>query len=313
MAPFRIGSRRTPLALAQTHRVVDDLRARRPEVEVEVVEIVSTGDRDPAAALGPGVFVAELRQALQDGRVDAAVHSLKDLPTADVEGITLVAVPEREDPRDVLVAREGALLDTLPSGARIGTSSPRRAASLVALGLDVEVVPVRGSIGRRLEQLDDAGASADGAPTLDALLLARAGLARLGLLDRVTDVIDPGRILPAAGQGALAVEVRSDDPAALDLLAPLDDPDARAATLAERTVLAVLEAGCTHPIGVLAEPAEGDDGQTELYLRAVVHAHDGTRQVRLSTTGPITRAQQLGEDLAQQLLAAGADALMERQ
>jgi hydroxymethylbilane synthase len=309
---LRIGTRRTPLALAQTQRVIDALMARDPALHLEVVEIVSTGDRDPSAALGPGVFVAELRQALRDGRVDVAVHSLKDLPTGDVDGIVLAAVPEREDPRDALVAREGALLDTLPAGARIGTSSPRRAAALRALGLDAVAVPVRGSIGRRLEQLDaDAPDAAD--REYDALLLARAGLLRLGLDHRITDVIDPGRILPAAGQGALAVECRDDDQATYDLLAPLDDPDARAATLAERTVLAVLDAGCTHPIGVLAEVGEGDDGMTELYLRAVVHAHDGGQQVRLSTTGPIARAREVGEDLAHQLLAAGADALMERQ
>jgi hydroxymethylbilane synthase len=250
---------------------------------------------------------------LRDGRVDSAVHSLKDLPTGEVAGIVLAAVPEREDPRDALVAREGALLDTLPAGARIGTSSPRRAASLHALGLDAVAVPVRGSIGRRLEQLDAAAADGERTDGYDALLLARAGLVRLGLEHRITDVIDPGRILPAAGQGALAVECRDDDQATYDLLAPLDDPDARAATLAERTVLAVLEAGCTHPIGVLAEVGEGDDGMTELYLRAVVHAHDGSQQVRLSTTGPIARAREVGEDLAHQLLAAGADALMERQ
>jgi hydroxymethylbilane synthase len=197
------------------------------------------------------------------------------------------------------------VLDELPAGARIGTSSPRRAAALSGLAVDVTPVPVRGSVGRRLEQLD--------AGDVDALLLARAGLVRLGLAERITDVIDPGRILPAPGQGALAVECRSDDPATYDLLHLLDDPTARAATEAERTLLAVLEAGCTHPIGALAEAAEGDDGETELYLRAVVHARDGSDQVRLSTTGPISQAEGLGRALAHDLLTAGADALMERQ
>jgi hydroxymethylbilane synthase len=171
--------------------------------------------------------------------------------------------------------------------------------------VEVKPVPVRGSIGRRLEQLD--------AGDVDALLLARAGLVRLGLADRIADVIDPGRILPAAGQGALAVECRSDDSAAHDLLHLLDDPIARATTQAERTLLATLEAGCTHPIGALAEAAEGEGGETELYLRAVVHAPDGSEQVRLSTSGPITQAEGLGRALAHDLLTAGADALMELQ
>jgi hydroxymethylbilane synthase len=193
----------------------------------------------------------------------------------------------------------------LPRGSRIGTSSPRRATTLIALDRGFDPVPVRGSIGRRLQRIDDG--------EVDALVLARAGLVRLGLADRITDTIDPGRMIPAAGQGALAVECRSDDAATHDLLRTLDDLHARAATDAERTLLAVLEAGCTHPVGAYAEVAEGDDGETELYLRAVVHATDGSEQVRLSTTGPLNDAQGVGRRLALDLLAAGADALMERQ
>jgi hydroxymethylbilane synthase len=302
---LRIGSRRTPLALAQTHRVVSELTAAHPELVIEIVEIVSDGDVQPDVVLGPGVFVAALRNAILDHRVDAAVHSLKDLPTAPLDGVVLAAVTEREDPRDVLVARDGLALDELPRGARIGTSSPRRATTLIALDRGFEPVPVRGSVGRRLQRIDDG--------EVDALVLARAGLVRLGLVDRITDTIDPGRMIPAAGQGALAVECRSDDAATHDLLRSLDDLHARAATDAERTLLAVLEAGCTHPVGAYAEVAEGDDGETELYLRAVVHASDGSDQVRLSTTGPLNDAQEVGRRLALDLLAAGADALMERQ
>jgi hydroxymethylbilane synthase len=302
---LRIGSRRTPLALAQTQRVVKDLTTAHPDVQVEIVEIVSDGDVQPDVVLGPGVFVAALRNAILDGRVDAAVHSLKDLPTAPLDGVVLAAVTEREDPRDVLVARDGLALDELPRGSRIGTSSPRRATTLIALDRGFEPVPVRGSVGRRLQRIDDG--------EVDALVLARAGLLRLGLADRITDTIDPGRMIPAAGQGALAVECRSDDAATHDLLRSLDDLHARAATDAERTLLAVLEAGCTHPVGAYAEVAEGDDGETELYLRAIVHASDGSDQVRLSTTGPLNDAQEVGRRLALDLLAAGADALMERQ
>jgi len=304
MTVLRIGSRRTPLALAQTQLVIDALVAHHGDLEVEVVPIVSDGDRDRTIVLGPGVFVAALREAVLDGRCDAAVHSLKDLPTGEVEGIALAAVPTREDPRDALVATGGLVLDELPAGARVGTSSPRRAASLLAMQIGLEPTPIRGSVGRRIEQLD--------AGDVDALLLARAGLLRAGLADRITDVIDPSRILPAPGQGALAIECRSADAATQDLLAPLDDRISRFAVEAERTLLAVLEAGCTAPVGALAEPAEGDDGEIELYLRAVVYAAAGSSQVRLSATGPLNDAAGLGRRLANDLVAAGADSLLER-
>lgn len=301
----RIGSRHTPLALAQTQRVTDALLAVHPALDVEIVEIISDGDANPNVVMGPGVFVAALRTAILDGRVDAAVHSLKDLPTVPLEGVRLVAVPERQDPRDVVICREGDGLDDLPQGSRVGTSSPRRAATLLGLDRGLVPVPVRGSIGRRLQRLDEG--------EVDALVLARAGLQRLGLEARITQSIDPSLMLPAAGQGALAVECRSDDTSTHNLLHVLDDPQARAATDAERTLLAVLEAGCTHPVGAYAEVAEGDDGETELYLRAVVHAVDGSDRVRLSTTGSLNDAQEVGRRLAHDLLAAGADALMERQ
>lgn len=304
MNALRIGSRRTPLAMAQTQLVVDALLALHSDLQIQIVPIVSDGDRDRTIELGPGVFVAALRDAVLDGRVDAAVHSLKDLPTGVFDGIALAAIPPREDPRDALVATGGLMLDELAPGSRIGTSSPRRAASLLGMQLGFVPTPIRGSVGRRIEQLD-AGA-------VDALLLARAGLLRAGLADRITDVIDPSRILPAPGQGALAIECRSTDQPTHNLLAPLDDPVTRLAVDAERTLLAVLEAGCTAPVGALAEPAEGDDGEIELYLRAVVHAADGSSQVRLSATGPLNDAEGLGRRLANDLVAAGADSLLER-
>ena len=211
------------------------------------------------------MFVTALREALLEGRVDVAVHSLKDLPTAPAPGIALAAVPVREDPRDVVVARDGLTLGELPAGSRVGTGSPRRAAQLHALGLGLEVVDIRGNVDTRLGKVVSG--------EYDAVVLARAGLARLGRLDEVTEVLDPLQMLPAPGQGALAVECRADDDL-VAALAVLDDPASRAAVTAERAVLATLEGGCAAPIGALADVAEGDDGD-ELWVRAVALSLDG--------------------------------------
>ncbi|PZF83137.1 hydroxymethylbilane synthase [Jiangella anatolica] len=302
-APLRLGTRRSKLALTQSGLVADRLRALGREVEL--VEITTRGDVTTAPLEtigGTGVFVAALREALLDGQVDLAVHSLKDLPTAPADGLVLAAVPEREDPRDVLCARDGLKLSDLPVGARIGTGSPRREAQLRALGLGIEIVGLRGNVDTRL------GKVADG--TLDAVVLARAGLARLGRLDTVTEVLDPMQVLPAPGQGALAVECRGDDTALVELLAGLDDAATRAAVTAERTLLAVLEAGCTAPVGAYAEAAEGEEG-LELYIRAVVAARDGSVSIRKSATGPLGGAEQIGRDLALELLADGAGAVVD--
>ena len=231
--------------------------------------MTTEGDRSAAPLAtfgGTGVFVTALREALLEGRVDVAVHSLKDLPTAPAPGIVLAAVPTREDPRDVVVARDGLTLGELPAGSRIGTGSPRRAAQLHALGLGLEVVDIRGNVDTRL------GKVASG--EYDAVVLARAGLARLGRLDEVTEVLDPLQMLPAPGQGALAVECRADD-ATWSPRSPLSTtPRRRAAVTAERAVLATLEGGCAAPIGALADVAEGDDGD-ELWIRAVALSLDG--------------------------------------
>ncbi|HLZ37700.1 MAG TPA: hydroxymethylbilane synthase, partial [Mycobacteriales bacterium] len=232
----RLGTRRSRLALAQAHAVAGALTAltgHRPEI----VEIVTEGDRSPAALTtlgGTGVFVSALRDRLAAGDVDLAVHSLKDLPTAPAPGLALAAVPPREDPRDVLVARLGRTLGELPSGARVGTGSPRRAAQLRALGLGLHVVPIRGNVDTRLRMVADG--------ELDAVVLARAGVARLGRLGVVTETLDPGQMLPAPGQGALAVECRAADAATLDLVGRLDDLRTRAAVTAERALLAALAA-----------------------------------------------------------------------
>ncbi|MDP9392798.1 MAG: hydroxymethylbilane synthase [Actinomycetota bacterium] len=302
---LRLGTRRSMLAMTQSRAVADTLTARTG-VPVELVEITTYGDTSAAALTqigGTGVFVTALREALLRGEVDLAVHSLKDLPTADPVGLSVVAVPPREDPRDVLVARDGLTLGELPPGSTVGTGSPRRAAQLRVLGLDLDVRAIRGNVDTRLRMVTDGA--------LDAVVLARAGLARLGRLDAVSEVIDPLQMLPAPGQGALAVEARDGaaDADVRELLGVLDDPTTRAAVTAERTLLATLEAGCAAPVGAYAEVAEGDEGP-EIYLRAVVASVDGTASVRLSKTGPFQDAARVGRDLAGELLAEGVAELM---
>jgi hydroxymethylbilane synthase len=270
------------------------------------VEITTAGDRSTAAIAqlgGTGVFVSALRDALLAGTIDLAVHSYKDLPTAPADGLRLAGVPRREDPRDVLVARDNLTLAELPHGATVGTGSPRRIAALLALGLGLVPVPVRGNVDTRL------GKVARG--ELDAVVLARAGLARLDRLDAVTEVLDPLQMLPAPAQGALAVECRADTEAALiSLLGALDDPDTRAAVAAERALLAALEAGCTAPVGALAEVATGDDDLPELFLRGSVTAADGSDAIRLSATGPVDSPEVVGRRLAADLLTDGASKLL---
>jgi hydroxymethylbilane synthase len=299
--PLRVGTRGSALARSQTSTVIAALGALG--VKADAVEIVTTGDRSTAALTqigGTGVFVSALRDALLGGEIDVAVHSYKDLPTAAEPGLVIAAVPAREDPRDVLVARDGLTLAELPVGAVIGTGSPRRAAQIRALGLGVEVVPIRGNVDTRLNKVT--------AGELDAVVLARAGLARLDRLDAVTETLDPLLVLPAPAQGALAVECRASDGELVAQLAELDHADSRAAVLAERALLTDLEAGCTAPVGGLAVLAEGERGP-ELFLRGSVTAADGSDAVRLSATGPVTDAQAIGRRLAADLLADGAKSL----
>jgi hydroxymethylbilane synthase len=300
-APVRIGTRASVLATTQSELVAAMLRDRLG-LETELVEITTEGDRSQAAetpieqAGGTGIFVSALRDALLRGDVDVAVHSLKDLPTAPADGIVLAAVPPREDPRDVVVARDGLTLGELPAGARVGTGSPRRVAQLLALGLGLEVVGVRGNVDTRIAKVRSG--------EYDAVLLARAGLSRMGRLEEVTEVLDPLQMLPAPGQGALAVECRADDDL-LTQLAALDDRASRAAVEAERAVLATLEGGCSAPIGALADMVEGEDGE-ELWVRAVALSSDGGLSVRMSATGDPNDAAGLGARLAKEMLADGA-------
>ena len=303
LRPLRLGTRGSALALAQSGHVAEAVGARlgRP---VELVRVQTEGDVNAAAIAqigGTGVFVTALRDALLAGHVDLAVHSYKDLPTAPAEGLVIAAVPPREDPRDVLVARDGLTLGELAAGARIGTGSPRRTAQLLGLGLGLDVVPIRGNVDTRIGKVRSG--------ELDAVVLARAGLARLGRLDEATEVIDPLTVLPAPAQGALAIECRAADPELVAQLGGLDDDDTRTAVVAERALLAALEAGCTAPVGALAQVAEGDDG-LEIYLRGLVAAVDGSDAVRLSATGPTSEAAEVGRRLAAELLDLGASHLM---
>ncbi|MFP5335363.1 MAG: hydroxymethylbilane synthase [Actinomycetes bacterium] len=299
MRALRLGTRRSTLARTQSEQVAAALRAATGR-DVELVEIETTGDTSGASLSrigGTGVFVSALRDALLAGRVDLAVHSLKDLPTPPFDGLVVAATPPREDPRDVLVARDGLTLGELGEGATVGTGSPRRAAQLRALGLGLDVVDVRGNVDTRLRFV------ADGA--LDAVVLARAGLLRVGRADEATEVLDPLQMLPAPGQGALAVECRADDEPTLAACRGLDDAATRAAVTAERALLAELEAGCTAPVGALADLALGEQ-EEELFLRAVVAAPDGSAMLRRSATGRPGGAADLGRALARELLDDGA-------
>ncbi|MCW2681683.1 MAG: porphobilinogen deaminase [Frankiales bacterium] len=300
---LRLGTRGSALALAQSGQVAATLIAELG-VQVELVTVQTEGDVNRAAISqigGTGVFVTALRDALLADEVDLAVHSYKDLPTAPAPGLVIAAVPLREDPRDALVARDGLTIGELPAGARIGTGSPRRTAQLLGLGLGHEVVPIRGNVDTRIGKVRSG--------ELDAVVLARAGLQRLGRLDEATEVIDPLTMLPAPAQGALALECRADDEELVRLLGALEHEDSRTAVAAERALLAALEAGCTAPVGALAQVAEGDDGP-EIYLRGLVAAVDGTDAVRLSATGPTSEAAEVGRRLAAELLDLGAADLM---
>ncbi len=294
---LRLGTRKSPMAMTQSLQVAH-LLTERTGRQIELAPITTFGDVSRAQLAqigGTGVFVSGLRASLLAGDIEFAVHSLKDLPTGPAEGIRLAAVVARDDPRDALAARDGAKLADLPSGARIGTGSPRRAAQLLLLRPDLRPVPVRGNAGTRLAKITSG--------EVDAVILAYAGLVRIGRLDAVSQVFEPDEMLPAPGQGALAVECQAsrDDIAAL--LACADDPASRAATTAERAVLAALQAGCSAPVGAYAA------GTDELRLRAVVVAADGGMALRASAGGPASEAERLGREVAAELLQRGAGRL----
>jgi len=298
-----LGTRGSALALWQSQWVAATLRRLVPAVDVEIMRISSVADRlpeTPIADLGTkGVFTKTLEDALFDGRIDMAVHSLKDLASVLPPGLTLAAVPAREDPRDVLVSALASSLEALPPGARVGSSAPRRVAQLAHVRPDLVFLPIRGNVDTRLRKLDNG--------EYDALILAAAGLHRLGYGARITAYIDTTSMLPAGGQGALGIEARADAPTILALLATLNDPVTAACVTAERRLQAVLEGGCRTPIGALAQVAPPGD---VLRLDAVVASEDGRDLVRESLDGPLDAPAALGDRLAAVLLEKGAGAIL---
>jgi hydroxymethylbilane synthase len=314
---IRIGTRGSHLARWQAEWVADRLRGLHPGLDVELIEIKTQGDRDrntPLAAMatgGTGLFTKEIQRAVGDGSVDVAVHSLKDLPTQCSAGLILAAVPLREDVADALIAPRHRTLDALPTGARVGTSSPRRRAQLLYRRPDLEIATLRGNVETRLNQAL--------AGRLDAVVLAWAGLKRLGLERHVTHRLEPPEFLPAVGQGALGIECRHGDAAVLALLQALDDPATHRAVRAERAALAELEGGCIIPMAAWARDVEGDESAGEgqpdgpaMAIDAVVFDPDGRERVAASLRGPRDDPDGLGRRAAQVLRDRGAEPLLKR-
>jgi hydroxymethylbilane synthase len=303
---IRIGTRGSLLATTQAGTIRDGLIARGHAAELVIIS--TDGDRSaaPIAEIGVGVFTAALREAIHDGRVDMAVHSYKDLPTAEDPRFVIAAIPPRADARDALVARDGMVLGELPAGSVIGTSSVRRASQLRALGLGLEIRPLRGNLDTRLNRVSSGD--------LDGIVVARAGLARIGRLGVITETLEPVQMLPAPAQGALAVECRTGDTWLAELLAEFDDADSREAVTAERALLAELEAGCSAPVGAIAEVVESidEDGRLfeELSLRGCVAAVDGSDVIRASGIGTPGKARELGLSVAGELFELGARELI---
>jgi hydroxymethylbilane synthase len=286
------------MAIEQSRQVAGMI-TERTGCRVEIVGVTTLGDVSRAQVTqigGTGIFVSALREALLAGDVDLAVHSLKDLPTGPAAGIVLAAVPVRDDPRDALVARDGAKLADLPHGARIGTGSARRAAQLLALRSDLRCVPIRGNANTRLDTVTRG--------ELDGVVLAYAGLARIGYTSAITQVFEPDEMLPCPGQGALAVECRAEDPELAELIEAVNDQASAAAVTAERSLLEALSAGCSAPVGGYAA------GTEQLHMRAAVISTDGSQVLRAHGTAPYADAPQLGAALAAELLRRGASDLI---
>lgn len=291
---LRLGTRASALARWQADWVAAELAKRG--VAIEMIHVATQGDvsSQPLGAIGgQGVFTKELQRALLDDAIDLAVHSLKDLPTERVPGLRLAAVPERESTRDALICRTADSFQALPLGARIGTGSIRRRAQLLHARPDLQILDIRGNVDTRLRKLDEE--------QYDAIVLAEAGLKRLGLAERITQLLPTELMLSAVGQGALGIEAREGDDPALEILAQLDDAPTHAAVLSERALLSALRAGCLAPVGARARVADG-----HLHLDAVVLSHDGRDRAAVSREGPSEAARQIGEQAAADLLAQGA-------
>ncbi len=300
---LRIGTRGSLLALTQSEWVKAVIERHWPGCQVQLTIIKTTGDKIldvPLAKVGgKGLFVKELEDALLEGSVDLAVHSMKDVPAVLPEGLEIGAIPRREDPRDVLISRDGLDLSGLPMGARVGTSSLRRAAQIRHIRPDLEIENLRGNLDTRLRKLQEG--------RYDAIVLAAAGLHRMGWKDRITNYLEATQFLPAIGQGALGIEVRAADTAVHNLLTPLHDADTAVAVQAERSLLKELEGGCQVPIAGFARVL--DDRQVE--LSGLVASIDGKTVHRLTRSAPCEEAQALGRGLARELLEAGARAILE--
>jgi hydroxymethylbilane synthase len=289
-----IATRGSALALRQVEMVVEALSKAAPEIEIETRVVRTEGDRDQTTPLetigGQGVFVKDIERRLLDGHADVAVHSLKDMPAQEPAGLTIAAVLPRDDARDVLVTRDGAMLKDLPSGARVGTDSRRRAVQLLAMRPDLQVASIRGNVDTRLRKVDVG--------EYDAVLLAAAGLDRLGLATRVAQTFEPDQMIPAVGQGAIAVQCRANDAQTLAVLRAIDDAATRSAVTAERAFLKRLGAGCRLPVGAYAEV-----NGASLHLRAFI-ADDEGRLHKGESTASITTADIAGRTLAERLLIA---------
>jgi len=294
---IRIATRKSPLAMWQAEHVADALRTAHPGLAVEILGMSTQGDKildTPLAKIGgKGLFVKELEERMLRGDADIAVHSMKDVPVELPEGLHLAVILEREDPRDAFVSNDHTGLDALPSGARVGTSSLRRQCQIADRRPDLEIIPLRGNVNTRLRKLDEG--------QYDAIILASAGLLRLGFGRRIRGFIDTGDSLPAIGQGAIGIECRSDDERVNNLLQPLHHEHTAARVRAERAMNHRLEGGCQVPIGGHAVLEDG-----ELYLRGLVGTVDGSEIVRAEIRGPEADAERLGKALAEELLKHGA-------
>jgi hydroxymethylbilane synthase len=294
-----VGTRKSPLALTQTEWVLDQLRKHHAGIEIGMEQIVTKGDRILDVTLskvgGKGLFTKEIEQAMYDGKVDFAVHSLKDMPTMQPEGLVITAITKREDPRDVVITRDGRGFADLPTGAKVGTSSLRRSAQLLSVRPDLEIVSVRGNINTRLAKLDST--------ELDAIVLAAAGLERMGWSDKISERLSPDICIPAVGQGALAIQCRADDREIRDILDVLDDPHTHEIITAERTLLGKLNGGCQIPMGAYAEyVGEG------LRLTGIVGSTDGKTLLRVTATG--TDPVALGHTVSDGLIEKGAGEIL---
>jgi hydroxymethylbilane synthase len=302
MKVVRIGTRGSPLAVWQAEWIRSRLLALYPQYETELVKIKTTGDKITDVPLaqvgGKGLFVKEIETALLGGRIDLAVHSMKDMPAEIPPGLCIGAMPERENPLDVLISRNGQLFEDLSKGARLGSSSLRRGAQVRHVRPDVTVHPLRGNLDTRIRKLETEG--------LDAIIVAAAGVKRLGLKARITEYLPEAIMLPAIGQGALAIETREDDDSICRLIAPLDHRETRLAVESERAFLARLEGGCQVPIAARAKVV-GD----ELQITGLVAEVDGSVLLRETSTGPVDQHEKLGVELADRLLRKGGREILE--